>query len=490
MKHRGKINLTIIAEVIVLLLLCYFPLCLNIDKPVIRQWDEARNAVNTMEMLQNHNYIVRHIFDSPEIWETKPPLLIWMQIASIKIFGPNEFAIRFPTMMATFLTVMLLVYFFHKFFGNRYIGYLAALVMVTSQGYIDRHIARTGDHDALLVLFLLTIVLYFYLYITTDKLRPRILLGIAVLFISAAYTKSIASLFILPGLFISTFIFKAGKKLFLNKWLYFSIILFILVVGSYYLVREQLQPGYLNYVWKEELFPRYKDNINYSYGTFWYYAINLYTTRLTYWVYFLVSSIILLPFILKGNLRKFFLYLIIQIIVLFLIISSGTKNLWYDALFYPLFGIMISLFIIEVFNRIKGYLLSRLSPYIISLLLGLLFLFPSVKIIQKVSHVEEQPWDHETYAMGYILRDKQTMAELPKPLRVTFHGYNVHLYFYTEVIKYESGNELVKLGNFNNIQPGDAVILSQQEVMDSIQRKFSYEVITEKPPVKVLMIIE
>lgn len=135
-------------ELLLLFCICYFPLCFRIDALPVNQWDEARNAVNTVEMLQNHQYLVRYYAGEPETWETKPPLLIWLQVLSTKVFGINELALRFPVMMATFLTVALLVFFFHKNHQNRYLGYIASLILVTTDGYIDRHIARTGDHDA------------------------------------------------------------------------------------------------------------------------------------------------------------------------------------------------------------------------------------------------------------------------------------------------------------------------------------------------------
>lgn len=485
-RHR----ILLFAELMIVLFCCYFPLCYRIDANTIRVWDEARNAANAIEMLQNNNYLVRHIFGSPETWETKPPLLIWLQVSSLKVFGLNEFAIRFPTMVATFLTVLLLIYFFHRHFGNRYIGYIASLVLVTSQGYIDRHIARTGDHDALLVLFLTAICLYFYLYITTGKKRPAFLICLALLFIAAIFTKSMAAFFILPGLLISVFVFKAGHKVFINKWLYVSFVMAIVVVGSYYVVREQMQPGYLGYVWKEELFPRYSDTVNYSYGTFWYYAINLYTERFTYWLFFLIPAIVVLPFVLKGYTRKMFWYLIILIVTVFLIISAGTKNLWYDAVLYPMFSILIAFMMLKIFDfaekRVPIINPSLLRP----ILLIAFFAYPSVKIIQKVSNVEEYPWDKDIYATGYVLRNQEMMHKLPMPMKIIFHGYNVHLYFYTEVLMIENGSEQVTLSHINDIRSGDAVMLSQQTVMDSIQGKFTYEVIMEKPPVKVLRITE
>ena len=57
-------------------------------------WDEINFAESAREMLESGNYTVVQINYTP-FWE-KPPLFFWMQAISMKIFGINEFAARFP----------------------------------------------------------------------------------------------------------------------------------------------------------------------------------------------------------------------------------------------------------------------------------------------------------------------------------------------------------------------------------------------------------
>ena len=57
-------------------------------------WDEINFAESAREMLESGNYSVVQINYTP-FWE-KPPLFFWMQALSMKIFGINEFASRFP----------------------------------------------------------------------------------------------------------------------------------------------------------------------------------------------------------------------------------------------------------------------------------------------------------------------------------------------------------------------------------------------------------
>jgi 4-amino-4-deoxy-L-arabinose transferase-like glycosyltransferase len=478
-------------EVLVIAVLCYFPLCYRIDNLAIRQWDEARNAVHALEMLQNHNYIVRYFENKPEVWEPKPPFLIWLQVLSIKAFGINELAIRFPIIIATFLTVFLFIFYFHKYYQNRYIGYLAALVLVTSQGYIDRHIARTGDHDALLILFSTAVILYFYRVLVVEKPKPVLIMGIVLLFILGVYTKSIAIFLILPGILVSVFAFKSGKKLFFNKWFYIAFSTFVIVVGAYYLLRESMQPGYLKAVWQWELFPRYANTEGkFDSGAFWFYAFNLVAWRYTYWIYFLVLSMLVLPFTLKDSLRKYYYYLLLIMVVLFIVLSLGSKNIWYDGPLFPLFALILALFLYYLYGFIKEKVCRYIpgKQFIALAVICYLFIEPYEDILLKVSASTEYPWDMEHYAMSYWLRDRQNIDKFPHPVKVIYNGYKGHLLFYVEAANYERREQVRKLSGFSGIIPGDLVLVSQQQVMDSIALCYKNEIVFTREPVKLIKI--
>ena len=67
-------------------------------------WDEINFAEAAREMIVSQNYFNVQI-DFKDFWE-KPPLFIWMQVISMKIFGVNEFAARFPNAMAGVVTLI------------------------------------------------------------------------------------------------------------------------------------------------------------------------------------------------------------------------------------------------------------------------------------------------------------------------------------------------------------------------------------------------
>ena len=69
-------------------------------------WDEINFAEASREMLLTGNYTQTQI-DFQEFWE-KPPLFFWMQALSMKLFGINEYAARFPNAVCGIFTLLIL----------------------------------------------------------------------------------------------------------------------------------------------------------------------------------------------------------------------------------------------------------------------------------------------------------------------------------------------------------------------------------------------
>ena len=83
-----------VTGLILLLVIASIPLFIHLDVLPFRLWDESRLASNAYEMHRNGNLIVTYYEGQPEMWNTKPPLAIWMQLIFIKILGFNELAVN------------------------------------------------------------------------------------------------------------------------------------------------------------------------------------------------------------------------------------------------------------------------------------------------------------------------------------------------------------------------------------------------------------
>lgn len=90
-------------------------------------WDEINFAESAREMLVTGNYLDVQV--NYELFWEKPPLFIWMQVLSMKLFGVNEFAARFPNAIAGIVTLLVLWYVGKKIKDERLGGLWVALYL-------------------------------------------------------------------------------------------------------------------------------------------------------------------------------------------------------------------------------------------------------------------------------------------------------------------------------------------------------------------------
>jgi 4-amino-4-deoxy-L-arabinose transferase-like glycosyltransferase len=155
-----------------LVLLVLFPIFGNLNVQPIRIWDESRLAINAYQMCQDNDWIVTHYWDNhPDMWNTKPPLLIWCQVFFMKLLGIGELAMRLPSAIAAFLTCLVLLILSIRYLKDFMFGFIAVLVLITTYGYINAHAVRTGDYDSLLTFFTTISAIAFFAY--TENRRSR-----------------------------------------------------------------------------------------------------------------------------------------------------------------------------------------------------------------------------------------------------------------------------------------------------------------------------
>lgn len=165
-------------------------------------WDEVNFAECAREMLVTGNYAQVQIAYKP-FWE-KPPLFIWMQAASMKVFGVDAFAARFPNALCGILSLVLW-YGIGKREQSKKTGVFWALMLASA---ILPHVYfKSGIIDPWFNLFILLSLYFVYLFLSGQNKKPYLqalmaglLLGLAVL------TKGPAALLI-SGLTVLVYLF-------------------------------------------------------------------------------------------------------------------------------------------------------------------------------------------------------------------------------------------------------------------------------------------
>ena len=132
-------------------------------------WDEVNFAEASREMLITHDYSIPQINFQP-FWE-KPPLFFWFQVISMKIFGVNEFASRFPNAVCGICTLLVL-YKLGKKIMDQAFGMLWVLVYAGS--LLPHFYFKSGIIDPWFNLFIFLAVYQFFKYTDFEEKEKQI----------------------------------------------------------------------------------------------------------------------------------------------------------------------------------------------------------------------------------------------------------------------------------------------------------------------------
>jgi 4-amino-4-deoxy-L-arabinose transferase-like glycosyltransferase len=145
-KFAIRSNSTLIHVTILLAL--SLPYCVNLGAPSIWDANEAFYAETPREMLISGDY-VSPMFNY-QMRTQKPPLTYWAVLLSYKLFGVNEFAVRFPGMLAA-IGVLLFAYGSARLLFTPRAALIAAVIAATTPRIFI--LARRLPIDILLLFF-------------------------------------------------------------------------------------------------------------------------------------------------------------------------------------------------------------------------------------------------------------------------------------------------------------------------------------------------
>jgi 4-amino-4-deoxy-L-arabinose transferase-like glycosyltransferase len=471
-KSRLVINILLI---IIFFALAAFQQAYRIGYEWIKIWDESSSAQNAIEMMANKKYFVVYSDGQPDHLDAKPPLSLWLKIISYKIFGINEFAVRFPTIVAFWITILLLVLFAVRYLKTPEIAWIIVFIAASSAGFICYHVARHGDPDTLLTMFVTGYILS--LFIVLEKfpdnyLKYLIFTGLSV--VGAVYTKSVAGLAPLAGIALYTLFIKNGRKLLTRPAFYLTIFSVIFVILAYYIGRELSDPGYLKSVLRQEInvFSEYP-GIKPKHPEAGYYFNFLWDKGFRPWIFFIPVSII--PLFLSNDQRnkRLILYSITGAIVYMLGQSSALmKNHWYIAPIFPFLWLTLAVSFYEIFKLIIKWI-KTLSLQIV--LLVIIFFFPvflgTRMYIQMLhyNYIIPGGYIYEPERAGHYLKHIKTEYPELKDL-VTLTQYDQRhvrqLKFYAKKYKYEDSTSVEITRSIN-----EGMLDRKVFVMDSTNRK-------------------
>lgn len=456
--------------VLLLCLLMAVPVFGFLSRLPIQLWDEARLANTAIEMLHTHNWLIPTYGYQPDLWSTKPPLMIWLQALSIKAFGINELAVRLPSALAAFTLVLGLYFFIARLSKKPLLGLTVTISLLSTLGYITLHVTRTADYDSLLTALICFAACSFFSYLHSSKS-----ISLYALFLFLAFgvlTKGVAALLITPAFIL----FALHKRKFISilsdYHTYIGFIVFVCIVGGYYFFRYQSNPQYLQAVWENELWGRMATAKENNSGNDWYYIHYLFFHGYRYYIPFAIFGVIGMMTTKDKILKDIGVFSLLIIVCHQLVISlSATKLYWYVAPEYPFLAILSGLGIYFLGQFIVAFNLIKRQQIATLVLLLLVFSFPYYWVVRSVALRPIISSGSDSQPMALYLKTVLDGKPIFKNATLVWDGYVANLEFYRKALRakkipfsYNDGQSL--LGH-------EKVIVYKDEIKQMIIDKFA-----------------
>lgn len=323
--------------------------------------DEAKNAQCAREMLQRHDLIVPTF--NGELRVDKPPLHYFFMMLSYKIFGINEFAARFFSVVMGLLTI-LVTYSYTKRLFNPLAALCACVVLATSTQFLFEF--RLSVPDPYLIFFITLGLLSAFTWLQQNKISQLYLATAA--FSLATLAKGPVAI-ALPGLCLLIWIMSQKKwRIFFTWHLLPAFILLCAITLPWYIAVHKATNG----AWTKGFFiennlNRFSDTQE-GHGGLFIITILFVLIGLLPFMSFIGEAIKKRKTVFKNDLVKFSGVVVIVFIIFFSISKTKLPN--YPMPCYPFAAIILGSFIASL---IQGEFASKKYPVYILLFITILF---------------------------------------------------------------------------------------------------------------------
>ncbi|QLY79089.1 ArnT family glycosyltransferase [Clostridium intestinale] len=338
----------------------------NLGALPVQDWDEARHGVSAYEMFKNNDYVVNTYNYSNDYWNLKPPMSFWAIIMFFKIFGVSIFSMRLYSAVSMFITICIVGLFMKKRYGRLEALISLVLFAASSPLYLS-HMGRSGDADAMFVLFFTLSMLSMMCIKKTKKA-----LYLSGFFFSLAFlTKSwhAFSIVAIGGLFL---IFSGEiRKLKIKQWILF-ISSFVVPISGWIVARIYKDGTYfLTEMVRYDLLERSKNPLEGHTGSVWFYFKSmLYSNRVLMITLIVVMAISLILYYRDIKIKEYdTIALILWIVVPFAVFTyAKTKIAWYILPVYIPLYIVVARAIGKIMKDRRTF--SFIKLIVIILILG------------------------------------------------------------------------------------------------------------------------
>lgn len=448
-----------------------FQQCYRIGFEQIKIWDESSGARNAVEMLTGKHYLVVHHNGKPEHYDVKPPFALWLKVLSYKIFGINEFAVRFPTILAAWMTMIFFIVFFIKWIKSPETALVLLFIVASTNGFMEYHVARHGDPDTLLILFVTGYFLCFFMVLEKfPKQSFKYLTATGFFAVLAVYTKSVAGLAPLAGMAAYALLIPKGRRLLSKPAVYLTAAGGLILIMAYYLGRELMDHGYLQNVFRNEMSRLYSypgqpkhPSPNYYYK---------YLTLIGFRSWIILLPLLIIPLVFSKDRQK-------QRLIIYSITSAAvyltgqsftlTKNEWYIAPIYPFLWTALAVSLFETLRLLYANIKPLFLKYIVTGLFISIVTYSGINEYIRIFNKNYQKpggYIYEPERPGHYLKHIKEEHPEVKNLVALTQVYPRQLEFYEKKYAFEDSTSVEIIRDLNQDVSGKMVF-----VVDSTNRK-------------------
>ena len=363
-------------------------------------WDEINFAESAREMIASGNYFSVQINFTR--FTEKPPLFFWMQVLSMKIFGINEFAARFPNAVCGIVTLVVLFKIGRRIFNDQF---ARIWVMIYLGTFVTFLYFKSGIIDPWFNLFIFLAIYHFYFLTTTfqvSRIKHAVLTGV---FLGlAVLTKGpVAILIALFTYFVIVILYRFRFFINLKEFLVVFVTTLIVCFAWFGVDLIQNGPGFLIEFLQRQIAIFSTSDADHGEPFFYH------------WWVLLLGCFPASIFFIKGMFvrvaqqkQKMFKYWMLTLFWVTLLLFSivKTKIVHYSSLcWFPLTAIA-SMYITEIYDKKAGRL-----PIVLKILLGVVgFLLALVFIMLPFALMHKEQWIHlvaDTFAKANLQANVQ-----------------------------------------------------------------------------------
>ena len=240
--------------------------------PALWEPDEGRYAEIAREMLLTRDYVTPR--DNWVRYFEKPPLVYWTEALSLKLFGPNEWAVRLPAALSTVAEVAVTEAIGEAMFGAA-VGLAAAMVLALSPLVFG--FARFATLDPTLAFLVSAALGAFWAAARAPGFRSaasrRWFLLSAALVAAGTLTKGPVALVLTGAIGLAWLLGeRRAREILLMPWLG-AIGIYGMIVAPWFVLAARRNPEFLRFFFIHEHVERYLENVEHGWGLYFFVLV-------------------------------------------------------------------------------------------------------------------------------------------------------------------------------------------------------------------------